>query len=123
MTVAEIQPAVAPRVANALSRKEAAILSVLTREFTSEGAGNRIGERSGIGTGSLYPALARLEIARLIHSKWGVAASPGGPRPRLYALTEEGAQRLADVPLNQREYTPPLWVKLGRWLFFRPERR
>jgi transcriptional regulator len=45
--------------------------------------------------GSLYPALQRLENARLIKSAWGV--SDNNRRARYYRLTAAGRKRLASA--------------------------
>jgi PadR family transcriptional regulator PadR len=46
-----------------------------------------------VGTGSLYPALHRLERAKLIEAKWD--RSGKGQRVRVYRLTADGRKRLA----------------------------
>jgi transcriptional regulator len=46
-----------------------------------------------IEAGSLYPALQRLELQKLITAKWRV--SDTGRRARFYTLTSEGRQRLS----------------------------
>jgi PadR family transcriptional regulator PadR len=48
--------------------------------------------------GTLYPALHRLERARLLSSKW---AEVGGRRRRVYQLTSKGTRALAT---HQREW-------------------
>jgi PadR family transcriptional regulator PadR len=45
--------------------------------------------------GSLYPALQRLEQARLIKSEWGT--SDNNRRARFYKLTPGGRKKLADA--------------------------
>jgi transcriptional regulator len=70
-----------------------------------------------IDHGSLYPALQRLERARLISSEWG--SSDNNRRARYYKLTRAGRARLAAETskwekmvravarvLNPREETP-----------------
>lgn len=42
--------------------------------------------------GTVYPALHRLELARLIESSW--SHSPEGRRRRMYALTRKGVTAL-----------------------------
>jgi transcriptional regulator len=46
-----------------------------------------------VGQGSLYPALYRLEIQKLIASSWGT--SDNNRRARYYSLTPAGRARLA----------------------------
>ena len=44
--------------------------------------------------GSLYPALHRMEQAKLLSSRW--AKGEGGPRRRVYRLTARGSASWAD---------------------------
>ena len=50
-------------------------------------------EELSVGQGSLYPALHRLERAKLIDAKWD--RSDKGQRVRVYRLTATGRKRLA----------------------------
>ncbi|MEO6204174.1 MAG: helix-turn-helix transcriptional regulator [Mycobacteriales bacterium] len=45
--------------------------------------------------GTLYKALARLEAARLVRSRWEDPAPEGRPRRRLYTVTGQGEHALA----------------------------
>ena len=47
--------------------------------------------------GTLYKALARLEAARLLSSRWEDPAPEGRPRRRLYTVTGLGEQALVDA--------------------------
>ena len=47
--------------------------------------------------GTLYKALARLEAARLLSSRWEDPAPQGRPRRRLYTVTGLGEQALVDA--------------------------
>jgi len=55
----------------------------------------RLRERSGgtfdLAEGTVYPALYRLERAKLLSSRWTVA---GGRRRRIYSLTRRGREAL-----------------------------
>jgi PadR family transcriptional regulator PadR len=51
-----------------------------------------------IEEGSLYPALHRLERAKLISGKWVITEN--GRRARVYTLTGAGKKRLADSESN-----------------------
>ena len=53
-----------------------------------------------IEEGSLYPALHRLEKAKLIAGSWRVTQN--GRRARVYALTAIGRRRLTEVRNNWR---------------------
>jgi DNA-binding PadR family transcriptional regulator len=70
-------------------------------------AGHRHGfdimEVSGLPSGTVYPALRRLEREGAVQSRWEAAPGPG-PRRRVYRLTRDGAalaraaeQRLAET--------------------------
>src|SRR5262245_44944822 len=54
-----------------------------------------------IDHGSLYPALQRLERARLISSEWG--SSDNNRRARYYKLTRAGRARLVAEPGKQEK--------------------
>jgi PadR family transcriptional regulator PadR len=51
-----------------------------------------------IEEGSVYPALHRLERAKLVAGSWKV--TPNGRRARLYTLTASGRRRLVQVRNN-----------------------
>ena len=78
-------------------RLELLILAVL-RDDPGHGydVGQRLRERSDgafeIQEGSLYPALHRLERAKLVSSRW--RPGDGGPRRRVYTLTARGEREL-----------------------------
>src|SRR5436190_22840099 len=44
--------------------------------------------------GSLYPALYRLEAAKMIIGQWETDSTRRGPRRRIYRLTQKGRRRL-----------------------------
>ena len=52
-------------------------------------------EISGLPSGTVYPALRRLEREGLLQSRWEDAPGPG-PRRRVYRLTRDG-HALADA--------------------------
>ncbi|HEX6316857.1 MAG TPA: PadR family transcriptional regulator [Gemmatimonadaceae bacterium] len=62
------------------------------------GISRRIRERSGdvvlVTTGSLYPALHRLESRRLVKAEWRI--SDNNRRAKYYQLTARGERTLAD---------------------------
>ncbi len=53
----------------------------------------RSGDVLQVDTGSLYPALHRLERQRFVEAEWG--RSENNQRVRVYALTAAGRKRLA----------------------------
>ena len=75
------------------------ILSTIRNEaMHGWGISRRIRERSGdvvlVTTGSLYPALHRLESRRLIRAEW--RTSDSNRRAKYYQLTAKGARALSD---------------------------
>jgi DNA-binding PadR family transcriptional regulator len=67
-------------------------------------AGHRYGfdvmEACGLPSGTVYPALRRLEKAGLLKSRWEAADEAyahGRPRRRTYEMTEEGRGALPDA--------------------------
>lgn len=57
--------------------------------------------RFDLPTGTVYPALHRLERAGLIAGEWSVVE---GRKRRTYQVTPMGRQRLADERTNWREF-------------------
>ena len=53
--------------------------------------------------GTLYPALHRLERARLIEGRW--EDTPNGVRRRYYFITERGKQELSDRQKEWRRFS------------------
>jgi PadR family transcriptional regulator PadR len=76
----------------------------------SVAAGFRYGfdvmEACSLPSGTVYPALRRLEKAGLLKSRWEEAAAAhadGRPRRRTYALTEEGWRALPEAQRKLQE--------------------
>lgn len=61
--------------------------------------------------GTIYPALHRLEAARLLESDWSVAA---GRRRRVYALTARGRSALAEREQEWRRFRGAVDVVVGQ---------
>jgi DNA-binding PadR family transcriptional regulator len=60
------------------------------------------GGRLDLPTGTIYPALHRLEAAGLIAGSWSVV---GGRRRRSYALTDAGERKLSGQRADWRDFT------------------
>jgi DNA-binding PadR family transcriptional regulator len=60
--------------------------------------------------GTIYPALHRLEAARLLSSSW---ASADGRRRRVYALTDAGAEALAAERSEWRRFAHGMQAVMG----------
>ena len=71
------------------------VLKSLLEKPLSEVSGADISRAIGIGSGTLYPLLARLERVNWLSSKWEQVdpAEVGRPRRRLYKLTGLGQNR------------------------------
>lgn len=59
------------------------------------------GGRLDLPTGTVYPALHRLERARLVRSRWSVVE---GRRRRTYELTATGRRALSSERVQWREF-------------------
>jgi PadR family transcriptional regulator, regulatory protein PadR len=59
------------------------------------------GGQVDLPTGTIYPALHRLEAARLIAGSWSVV---GGRRRRCYVLTEAGRKALSGRRADWRDF-------------------
>jgi DNA-binding PadR family transcriptional regulator len=72
----------------------------------------RIGSRASfdLPTGTVYPALHRLERAGLVRSKWSTVS---GRRRRTYELTERGRRRLRDERHSWRQFSRTVSTLLG----------
>jgi len=92
----------------ALERSDGHGLEIL-RRLTEAGCG-----AIHLKEGSLYPALYRLEAARLIASGWEETI-PGqrGPRRRVYRLTPKGTRRLAAGRAEWRQFVQIVGGTLG----------
>jgi PadR family transcriptional regulator, regulatory protein PadR len=77
------------------------------KEALREGSGGRF----DLPTGTVYPALHRLESAGLIAGDWSVA---DGRRRRTYRLTPAGRRRLADDRSNWRDFAAAVTSLLDR---------
>lgn len=88
---------------------ELAILAALTE---SDQHGYALAQRladHGMGVirgGVLYPVLNRLESEAAVRSSW--QAGEGGPGRKVYAITEEGRQRLTEQWASWRRFAATL---------------
>jgi PadR family transcriptional regulator PadR len=73
------------------------LASLATRPGHGYALVERLRDRSGgtfdLSEGTVYPALYRLERAKLLTSRWAVA---GGRRRRIYSITRAGRRELAE---------------------------
>ena len=68
------------------------------------------GGRFDLPTGTIYPALRRLERAGLVHTRW---SEEGGRRRRLYELTPAGRRMLETERHAWREFSSAVTALLG----------
>lgn len=69
------------------------------------------GGRFDLPTGTVYPALHRLERAGLVRSGWSIV---GGRRRRTYELTAAGRRALENERTSWREFAAAMSTVLGR---------
>ena len=72
---------------------------------------------TGLPSGTVYPALRRLEHADLVASKWEkheVAQSESRPPRKYYAMTKDGDHALAEAAKRYRLLEPPRRARVGR---------
>jgi DNA-binding PadR family transcriptional regulator len=80
-------------------------LFVLQALARGHGFGFDIMEVTGLPSGTIYPALRRLEALELVRSDWedeGKARRHGRPRRRYYELTPAGRRRLGEAEARYR---------------------
>ena len=71
------------------------ILRELVADPTLGRYGLDLSEAAGVGTGTVYPILVRLEQAGWVVSEWETVnpSEEGRPRRRYYKLSEDGAEQ------------------------------
>jgi DNA-binding PadR family transcriptional regulator len=81
------------------------VLSAMLDDAYREWYGLELSNASGLKTGTIYPALARLEQSGWVSSYWEEVdpSVVGRPRRRLYRLTGEGADAARAVVDEQLE--------------------
>jgi PadR family transcriptional regulator, regulatory protein PadR len=81
-------------------RLTTATLAVLDALFAAARSGEpvwgfKICEQAGLGPGTVYPILDRLQTARWISGYWEADQPAGRPRRRLYEMTAAGRAEVA----------------------------
>ena len=78
------------------------LLDALLEGGTADRYGFELSKVTGLKSGTIYPILARLEVAGWLTSGWESAEEFGRPRRRYYRLTGTGAEaartHLANAP-------------------------
>jgi PadR family transcriptional regulator PadR len=96
---------------------DALLLSVLEREplhgyAIIEALQERSGGALSVPTGTVYPALRRLERTGYLTSEW---ITVGGRKRRTYRLTDAGARQLQGERSAWREFTSAIGGVLQPW--------
>lgn len=89
-----------------MARLGTAQLKVLEAIAGGTGYGFDVMDQTGLPSGSVYPALSKLEKAGLVHSRWesaGVARREKRPPRRYYEITVSGREALASALSDARE--------------------
>lgn len=83
------------------------VLRLLLEKPREGRSGAEISKATKVGSGTLYPMLARLENARWLSSEWEAIdpSEVGRPRRRFYKLTAVG-QNSARLALTDLQMTP-----------------
>lgn len=68
------------------------IIEAMLAEPTARYWGFDLMRATGLGSGTLYPAMARLENLEWLTSGWAEPQAPGKPARRYYQLTHHGTQ-------------------------------
>lgn len=90
-----------------MTKQTVAILKALSGDPSAEWWGSRIAPAAGLKSGTLYPALMRMERFGWLSSRWEDIdpVSEGRPRRRIYRLTAAG-QMVADEVLRPAVIRP-----------------
>lgn len=75
------------------------LLAAMLEHPDDEYYGLELAARAGLKSGTIYPALARLEEWGWVSSAWERGGAPGRPRRRYYRLTGHG-RREAEAALR-----------------------
>jgi DNA-binding PadR family transcriptional regulator len=66
------------------------LLATLLERGDSWSYGYDLGKQTGLGSGTLYPILVRLERQGWLETRWEASAHAGRPPRHLYRLTADG---------------------------------
>jgi PadR family transcriptional regulator PadR len=85
------------------------ILNVMLDDPAAHWYGLEVARRADLKTGTIYPALARLERAGWLESRWERVnpSEEGRPRRRLYTLTGQGERAARQAISENASYLAP----------------
>lgn len=89
------------------------VLDVLIAAADDPPWGYRICEETGLGSGTVYPILERLEEAGWIEGSWEIGQPDDRPRRRFYAVTSAGRVRYAAGVARRQSRTSAWRPRLG----------
>ncbi|WP_454761557.1 PadR family transcriptional regulator [Caulobacter segnis] len=95
------------RTANA-SRQTRLLLAEFSDQPQAWRYGYELSKATGVTSGTLYPALARLSDQGLLEAEWRAALEPGRPARHAYRLTPAG------LAFAQAQALRPISVRRGR---------
>ena len=96
------------RTANASSQTRV-LLARFAEQPQAWQYGYELSKSTGLGSGTLYPTLARLSEQGLLESEWRPSLQPGRPPRHAYRLTSAGmtfARTLAVKPVKASKSRP-----------------
>lgn len=99
------------RKATRITKQTERILEAILTEPTADWWGSKIAPIAGLKSGTLYPALMRMERLGWLSGRWEEIdpATEGRPRRRLYRLTGKGevvAQEILAVEIPHQRPAP-----------------
>lgn len=98
-----------------ITRQTEQILLTFLENPNEERWGAEIAPRTALASGTLYPALIRLERFGWLSSRWEEVdrVEAKRPRRRLYRLTGEGERAAREVAARARDRDPLQWKLPG----------
>ncbi len=87
----------------ALSSQARSVLSVLAGSGKAWRHGYELAQLTGLGSGTLYPLLIRLEAQGYLEAEWQPPAAAGRPPRHAYRLTARGAALTRSPPAGAKD--------------------
>jgi PadR family transcriptional regulator PadR len=102
-----------------MTKQTERILEALLTDPSADWWGSKIAPIAGLKSGTLYPALMRMERLGWLRGRWEEIdpAEQGRPRRRLYRISAEGeiaAQEILSAAMVQKKLAPSVHLPLPR---------